>query len=186
MQTKHLVQFAPTDESQDRKGQNDSSSFVQPSSSRTGSSRLPGLCFVLFLLYRCSWAAPCWQTLWRRRGGHCCEASGFIQVVSCGPSLFHSVALKCMLQKSVTVEEPYCLKISSHYFLNYKLMDSNLGLLYSFVKNLNFPSVSLYWSFTWWYIDNLNCNGIIGKLSFKNGINYFLVYVVFVPVKVMK
>lgn len=146
-----------------------------------------GFALCCFLLYHgAPGRLPRRQTLGRMSVGHYCEVSGFIQVVSCGLSLFHSVALKCMLQKSVMFEEPYCLKISSYYFLNYKLMDINLGLLYSFVKNLNFPSVSLYWSFTWWYIDNLNCNGIIGKLSSKNGVNYFLVYVVFVPVKVMK
>lgn len=147
MQTKYLVQFAPTDESQDRKGQNDFSSFIQPSSSRTGLGS-HGFALCCFLLYQgAPGLLPCWQTLWRMSVGHYCEVSGFIQVVSCGLSLFHSVALKCMLQKSVTVEESYCLKISSYYFLNYKLMDINLGLLYSFVKNLNFPSVSLYWSF---------------------------------------
>ena len=36
------------------------------------------------------------------------------------------------------------------------------------------------------YIDDLNCNGIIGKLGYKNGVNYFLVYFIFVPVQVVK
>lgn len=34
--------------------------------------------------------------------------------------------------------------------------------------------------FDLWYVDDLNCNGIVGKLSYKNGVNYFLVYVIFV------
>lgn len=72
-----------------------------------------------------------------------------------------------MLKKSLTVEQSYCLKIGVTIFLNCKSVNIYLGLLYSFVKNFKFLSIG-------W------------KLSYKNGVNYFLVYVIFVPVQVVK
>lgn len=60
------------------------------------------------------------------------------------------------------------------------LMNNLFGTSVFFCENFKILSTSLWWNLTWWCVGDLNCNGIVGKLNYKNGVNYFLVYVIFV------